>query len=146
MLRPKGLALYKDEDEYKALLIIPFENIIDAVDIDPISRSKRNCFMVITEERNWKFCAMDEEGVMRWLGAVKSLVARRRAASLGEKDGEVRGRVLSREVKGENVMLGETSNKGVEVAATGVAASVAVTGDTVSKVEGQQQVTSLPIR
>lgn len=95
VLRPKGLALYKDEDEYKALLIIPFPNIIDAVDIDPISKSKSACFMVITEERNWRFCAMDEEGCMRWLGALKSLVAKRKEQEIREREEKARGRAAS---------------------------------------------------
>lgn len=102
VLRPKGLSLYKDEDEYKALYIIPFSSIIDAVEIDPISKSKESCFMVITEERNWRFCAMEEQGLESWLGALKSLVARRREREI--LDGlEERGRKLD----GKDVVSGE---------------------------------------
>jgi hypothetical protein len=35
---------------------------------------------VITEERNWRFCAQDEDDLTRWLGSIKSLLAKRRAA------------------------------------------------------------------
>lgn len=79
VLRPKGLALYKNEEEYAALLVLSLDSIIDAVEIDPISRSKRFCLQVLTEERNWRFAAFDEESLTRLLGAVKSLVAKRRA-------------------------------------------------------------------
>ena len=85
VLRPKGLALYKNEDEYAALLIIPFAHIIDAVEIDPISKSKRFCMQVITDERNYRFCTIDERSLTRCLGAFKSLLAKRKAR-LKEKD------------------------------------------------------------
>ena len=77
--RPKGLALYKSEEEYTALLILPFSSIIDAVEIDPISRSKTFCMQVISEERNYRFCAVDEESLARCLGALKSLISKRKA-------------------------------------------------------------------
>lgn len=77
--RPKGVALYKGEEEYTALLILPFSNIIDAVEIDPISRSKTLCMQIIGEDRNYKFCAMDEESLARCLGALKSLISKRKA-------------------------------------------------------------------
>lgn len=78
VLRPKGLALYKNEEEYSALLVVPFGNIINAVEIDPISRSKRYCLQIITEERNHRLCAPDDDALARWLGAFKSLLVRRK--------------------------------------------------------------------
>ena len=81
VVRPRALALYKNENEYRPLLILPFESIIDTVEIDPISKSKKFCLQVISEERNYRFCALDEECLNRWLGAFKSVLSRRRAAS-----------------------------------------------------------------
>lgn len=81
VVRPKALALYKNEDEYRPLLILPFESIIDAVEIDPISKSKQYCLQVISEERNYRFCALDEECLNRWLGAFKSVLSKRKAAN-----------------------------------------------------------------
>ncbi|KAM0722462.1 hypothetical protein Q7P37_001903 [Cladosporium fusiforme] len=81
VVRPRALALYKNEDEYRPLLILPFESIIDTVEIDPISKSKQYCLQVISEERNYRFCALDEECLNRWLGAFKSVLSKRRAAS-----------------------------------------------------------------
>ena len=79
VIRPKGLALYKNEEEYAALLILRLDSIIDAVEIDPISRSKSHCMQILTEERNYRFSAYDEESLTRCLGALKSLISRRKA-------------------------------------------------------------------
>ncbi|GAB7357918.1 hypothetical protein MBLNU230_g0085t1 [Neophaeotheca triangularis] len=83
VLRPRALALYKNEEEYTALLIVPFETIIDVVEINPISRSKKYCMQVLSEERNYRFCALDEEGLERWLGGFKSLLSKRKNAAAG---------------------------------------------------------------
>ncbi|KAH4172294.1 hypothetical protein HBI56_091110 [Parastagonospora nodorum] len=80
VLRPKGLALYKSDEEYSATHIIPFSSIIDAVDIDPVSRSKQYCMQVIAEEKNFRFCAPDEDTLAKWLGSFKSLLIRRKDA------------------------------------------------------------------
>ncbi|EON69936.1 hypothetical protein W97_09201 [Coniosporium apollinis CBS 100218] len=82
VLRPRTLAMYKNEEEYSANLIIPFPNIINAVDIDPVSRTKRHCMQILTEERNYRFSAPDEDSLARWLGALKSLLAKRKEAAL----------------------------------------------------------------
>ncbi|EME86115.1 uncharacterized protein MYCFIDRAFT_4449, partial [Pseudocercospora fijiensis CIRAD86] len=78
VLRPKALAMYKNEEEYTALLILPFASIIDAVEIDAVSKSKTSCMQIISEERNYRFCAVDEDSLARWLGALKSLLAKRK--------------------------------------------------------------------
>jgi hypothetical protein len=82
VLRPKALGLYKNEEEYSANLIIPFSAIIDAVDIDPISRTKKYCMQIITEEKNFRFCASNEDSLAKWLGAFKSLLVKRKEADL----------------------------------------------------------------
>lgn len=82
VLRPKGLALYKNEEEYSALLVIPFGGIINAVEIDPVSRSKRHCLQIITEERNYRLCAPDDDALPRWLGAFKSLLVKRKEVEM----------------------------------------------------------------
>ncbi|KAF2794813.1 PH-domain-containing protein [Melanomma pulvis-pyrius CBS 109.77] len=78
VLRPKALGLYKNEEEYSANLIIPFTSIIDAVDIDPASKSRKHCMQVISEEKNFRFSAPGEESLARWLGAFKSLLVKRK--------------------------------------------------------------------
>ncbi|KAK5682469.1 hypothetical protein LTS10_005597 [Elasticomyces elasticus] len=82
VLRSRALALYKNEEEYTATLILPFHTIIDVVEIDPISKSRTSCMQVISEERNYRFCALDEESLARWLGAFKSLLSRRKGLAV----------------------------------------------------------------
>ncbi|KAF2671823.1 PH-domain-containing protein [Microthyrium microscopicum] len=82
VLRPKGLAIYPNEQEYSPLLILSFPSIINAVEIDSPSRNPKRqfCMQIITEERGWRFCARDEDDLARWLGTFKSMFAKRRAA------------------------------------------------------------------
>lgn len=78
VLRAKSLALYKNEEEYSAIRVLPFSSIINAVEIDPISHSKRCCMQLITEDKNYRFCAPDEDNLARWLGSFKSLLVKRK--------------------------------------------------------------------
>lgn len=80
VLRPKNLSLYKNEQEYAAVMIIPMSQIINAAEIDPISKSKPFCLQIIAEDKNYRFCAPDEEALAKWLGALKSVLAKRRSA------------------------------------------------------------------
>lgn len=80
VLRPKNLAFYKNEDEYAAQLIIPLSNIINAVEIDPLSRSKSHCMQIIAEDKTFRCCCPTEDALTKWLGALKSQLARRREA------------------------------------------------------------------
>jgi len=80
VLRPKSLAIYPNEQEYAPILIVQFPSIVNAVEIDSPSKSRKRqfCMQIITEERSWRFCALDEDDLTRWLGALKSLLAKRR--------------------------------------------------------------------
>lgn len=79
MLRRRNLILYKDESEYLAQWIVQLSVVVDVVDIDPINKSKENCLQIITEEKSFKFCARDEEALVQFIGAFKSLIAKRKA-------------------------------------------------------------------
>ncbi|KAL8643220.1 MAG: hypothetical protein Q9228_000206 [Teloschistes exilis] len=80
VLRPRNLACYKSDEEYAAQLILPLSNIINAVEIDPLSKSKSHCMQVIAEDKTFRFCAPSEEALTQWLGALKSQLARKREA------------------------------------------------------------------
>ncbi|KAJ5246198.1 hypothetical protein N7468_001181 [Penicillium chermesinum] len=82
VLRPKNLAFYKDDSEYSALRIISMSQVIDAAEIDPLSRSKTFCLQIIAEEKTYRLCAPDEESLARWLGALKSIIVARKKASV----------------------------------------------------------------
>jgi hypothetical protein len=78
VIRPRNIALYKNDSEYSPILIIPLSSVINAVEIDPLSKTKMHCLQVITEEKSYKFCAHNEDTLDKSLGAVKSLLAKRK--------------------------------------------------------------------
>ncbi|QDS77372.1 hypothetical protein FKW77_005691 [Venturia effusa] len=92
VLRPKSLALYKNEEEYSALLVLDMHGVLDAVDIDPQSRTKVHCLQVITEERNYRFCASSEEDLAKWVGAFKSLLKKRRESEREREQARAAGK------------------------------------------------------
>lgn len=75
---PIDMVMLTSGQEYSARLLIPLSTIISAVEIDPISKSKPYCMQIITEEKSYRFCAPSEEVLAKWLGALKSLLARRK--------------------------------------------------------------------
>lgn len=82
VLRPRNLILYKDETEYAAQLILPLSSIVNVVERDPLSRTKKHCLQIITEEKSYRFSAHDEETLVRCLGAFKSLLTKRRGLEI----------------------------------------------------------------
>ena len=80
VLRPKSLTFYKNEQEYSAVKLVSMSSVIDAAEIDPISRSKRFCLQIIMEDKTYRCCAADEDSLAKWLGALKSVLAKRQDA------------------------------------------------------------------
>ncbi|KAH6654340.1 hypothetical protein BKA67DRAFT_658644 [Truncatella angustata] len=78
VLRPRNMILYKDESEYTAAFIMPLSTVVNVVDIDPLSKAKLHCMQIITDEKSYRFCVHDEEGLVQCLGAFKSLLSKRR--------------------------------------------------------------------
>jgi hypothetical protein len=81
VLRPNNLYFYKDEQEYSAVKIIDMSHIINAAEIDPVSRSRNHCLQIIAEDRTYRFSAPDDKALAKWLAALKSVVSRRRGSS-----------------------------------------------------------------
>ncbi|KAF8421094.1 hypothetical protein EV426DRAFT_229459 [Tirmania nivea] len=78
VVRPVNVAFYKTEEEYRAIRLIPLDTIIDAVEIDPLSKSKKHCLQLITEEKSYRFAAADETQLAKCLGAIKVTLAKHR--------------------------------------------------------------------
>lgn len=78
VVRARNFALYKNDSEYSPMRITPLSSVINAVEIDPLSKSKKHCFQIITEEKSYKFCVQDEDTLDKSLGAFKSLLAKRK--------------------------------------------------------------------
>lgn len=77
VLRPKNISFYKNEQEYSAVRIVSMSSVINAAEVDPISRSKNYCLQLIVEDKTYRFCAPSEDSLAKWLGALKSVLARR---------------------------------------------------------------------
>ena len=77
VLRPKNLSFYKNEQEYSVVKIVSMSAVINAAEIDPISKSKHYCLQVIMEDKTYRFCALSEDSLAQWLGSLKSVLARR---------------------------------------------------------------------
>ena len=58
--------------------------VIDAAEIDPISRTKKFCFQVITENKTYRFAVSNEEALAKWLGSFKSIIVARKKLSPSE--------------------------------------------------------------
>ncbi|ODM18000.1 hypothetical protein SI65_06788 [Aspergillus cristatus] len=78
VLRPRSLGFYKNEKEYCAVKVIPMSQVIEAADVDPVSRSKNFCLQVIAEEKSYQLCTPDEESLAKWLGGLKSIIIARK--------------------------------------------------------------------
>ncbi|KAF3094012.1 hypothetical protein TWF594_010633 [Orbilia oligospora] len=78
VLRPRNITFYKNDDEYRALKLIPLETVVDAVEIDPVSKSKKHCMQLILENKSYRFAAGNDEGLTKWLGAIKSTLSKSR--------------------------------------------------------------------
>lgn len=78
VLRPRNIILYKDETEYTAAFIMALSAIVNVVDIDPVSKTRTHCLQIITDEKSYRFCAHDEDSLVRCLGAFKSLLSKRK--------------------------------------------------------------------
>ncbi|KAK4106906.1 PH-domain-containing protein [Parathielavia hyrcaniae] len=78
VVRPRNLILYKDEAESSVLFVLYMSSIVNVVETDPMSRTKKHCLQIITDEKSYRFCAHDEEALLQCLGAFKSLLAKRR--------------------------------------------------------------------
>jgi hypothetical protein len=85
VIRPRNIALYKNDSEYSPILIIPLSSVINAVEVDPLSKTKTHCLQIITEEKSYKFCAHNEDTLDNSLGAIKSLLAKRKEAEMGHR-------------------------------------------------------------
>ncbi|BFZ57760.1 hypothetical protein PYCC9005_004813 [Savitreella phatthalungensis] len=80
VVRPYGLYLYPERDEYQALLVLSFKReIIDVSELEPQTlgkgRHSQFCFQVITKQhRALRFSCETESELDRWLGGLKSRI------------------------------------------------------------------------
>ncbi|TGZ80498.1 PH domain-like protein [Ascodesmis nigricans] len=81
-----NITFYKNQKEYRAIKILPIDTIVDAFEIDPLSKSRKHCLQIITEGKVFRFSAMNEDDLVNALGAMKSVLSklkRRASVSVG---------------------------------------------------------------
>lgn len=78
VLRPRNFILYKDGAESSVLFLLYMGSIVNVVETDSKSRTKKHCLQIITDEKSYRFSTHDEEALVQCLGAFKSLLAKRR--------------------------------------------------------------------
>ncbi|KAK5948308.1 hypothetical protein OHC33_010618 [Knufia fluminis] len=77
VLRSQTLAVYKSNNEYSPLFIMPTYAIIEAAEID--RKHKQNCFQIIGEEKTYRLQAETEDELENWLGSFKSVLVKQEA-------------------------------------------------------------------
>ncbi|KAF9903201.1 hypothetical protein EC991_004067 [Linnemannia zychae] len=88
VLRGDKLTYYKNTKEYQPLGIIPLSSIIDALQMDPVSKHKQYCLRIVTAKRSFVCCAPDEDTLLLWLDAIHVECERVAQESRREQDGE----------------------------------------------------------
>ena len=75
-----------DLQEGEALRVIPLSVILDAIETDQVSKSKRHCFKLITSKRPFIVCAPNEESEAAWLGALQMTLKKAKEKLKEEED------------------------------------------------------------
>ncbi|CAG8448335.1 158_t:CDS:2 [Acaulospora morrowiae] len=71
VLKNTKLCYYKDHEGKRAHKNINLSDILDAIEIDDVSKSKKHCFKIITPKRNYICCAASEELQVAWLASLQ---------------------------------------------------------------------------
>ncbi|KAI8986965.1 hypothetical protein BDB01DRAFT_784119 [Pilobolus umbonatus] len=87
VLRTDSLSYYENDKEYSPHRIIPLSDIIDSLEISPISKSKQYCFKVITPKRNYILCTSTVNNLDSWLNALIVAVSRAKKEESALKSG-----------------------------------------------------------
>lgn len=78
VLTNKNMNIFKRQNDvhpYKRLLV---KDIVDVIEIDPLSSSKKWCILIITPSKRIRFCCTSEDEMTQWLASFKTLVERNR--------------------------------------------------------------------
>jgi hypothetical protein len=68
----------KDYEQSKIYKKINVNDILDVVELDPLSRTKLHCMLIITPSKRIRFCAETEADLTRWLVLLKTLIKTRK--------------------------------------------------------------------
>jgi len=76
VLRSETLAYYENDKEYAPHRILPLTDLVDSLEIEPMSKNKRFVFKIVTVKRNFILCADQLETMERWLDTLSIAVLR----------------------------------------------------------------------
>ncbi|CDR46744.1 CYFA0S25e01596g1_1 [Cyberlindnera fabianii] len=68
----------KDFENNKVYKSINVDEIIDCVELDPLSRSRVFCMLIVTPKKRIRFCADSEDELTKWLVLLKTIVKTRK--------------------------------------------------------------------
>ncbi|KAK6457083.1 uncharacterized protein RJT20DRAFT_1663 [Scheffersomyces xylosifermentans] len=77
VLTNKNMYFYKSESIHQVYKVIPISQLVDVIELDPLSKSKQWCLLIITPLKRVRFSAPSEEEMIKWLSALKALVMKR---------------------------------------------------------------------
>ncbi|CCE79711.1 Piso0_001795 [Millerozyma farinosa CBS 7064] len=72
----KSVSFFKHQEDvrkFKVISSLLANDIIDVIELDPLSKSKKWCFLLITPTKRKRFCAASEADMLAWLSALKFL-------------------------------------------------------------------------
>lgn len=72
----RSVSFFKHQEDvrkFKVITSLPANDIIDVIELDPLSKSKKWCFLLITPTKRKRFCASSEADILAWLSALKFL-------------------------------------------------------------------------
>ncbi|CAG8672296.1 11034_t:CDS:2 [Funneliformis caledonium] len=75
VLKNDRLFYYKNPKPHQN---INLADILDVIEADPISKSKQNCFKVITPKRTYICCVSSEESQVAWLAALQVALSKKK--------------------------------------------------------------------
>ncbi|KAG5358619.1 putative PH domain-containing protein [Yarrowia sp. B02] len=79
VLTPEALSFYKSassaHEHKKPIKTIPVAQLLDVVELDPLSKSKSFCMQLITPAKRIRFSLDSETELTKWLVAIKSIAS-----------------------------------------------------------------------
>ncbi|CDK29994.1 unnamed protein product [Kuraishia capsulata CBS 1993] len=78
ILTNKRMYFYKASTRRdKPIKTIDVNDILDICELDPLSRTRLWCLLIITKKKRIRFCADNEEELLKWIVAIKMVINKR---------------------------------------------------------------------
>lgn len=79
ILTNKNVYFHKSKADFSnPYRCIPLSDLIDVIELDPLSKTKIWCLLMITPLKRLRFCADTEEDMIKWLSTLKTLILKER--------------------------------------------------------------------